>query len=277
MDVTKLEKALSDKTKAVLVVHNLGNPVDMDTVMKFCHKHNLKCIEDACDALGSEYNGRKVGTFGDVAAFSSYPAHHVSTEEGGMIVTDNPVLMKIIKSYRDWGRDCWCEPGHDNTCGTRFCGEIDHKFTYTRIGYHLAGSNMQAALGCAQMDKLEEFVGKRRENWEYLWHGLYKLWELSPLPMATPNSSPSWFGFAFGVKNRNELARYLDVNKVGNRPLFAGNIIRQPAYKDVEYRIVGDLTNSDYAFGHVIWVGVFPGLTFEMLDYTIDTIRKFYN
>jgi CDP-6-deoxy-D-xylo-4-hexulose-3-dehydrase len=274
IDTNQLEAAYSGKTRAVMVCHTLGNPVNMSAVCKFCEAHDLRLIEDVCDAAGATYGGRKVGTFGDSATFSYYPAHQMSTEEGGMVITNSPRLMRIIKSYRDWGRDCWCEPGHDNTCGKRFDGEIEHKYLYTRIGMNLQGTNMQAALGCAQLTRLDGFVRQRFWNWEYLKENLIGL----PLffPVATPNSEPSWFGFAFGAEKRNELARYLDLHKIGNRPLFAGNITRQPAYKNTEYRIVGDLCNSDYVHKSVLWVGVWPGLTKEMLDYVIEVIHEFY-
>jgi len=274
IDTSQLEVALSNKTRAVMVCHTLGNPCDMLLVYKFCTKHNLRLIEDCCDAAGAMYGGEAVGTWGDFSTYSFYPAHHITTGEGGAVLTDNPRLAKITASYRDWGRACWCETGKDNTCGKRFEGKYDHKYTYDHIGYNLKATDLQAAIGLSQLDKLDSFIEKRYRNWAYL---LDRLKELPiQLPIPTWGSQPSWFGFAFGVEKRNELARYLDAHGVGNRPLFAGNIMRQPAYKDVEYRVVGDLHNSNYAMDHVLWIGCWPGLTREQLDYSIEVIHEFF-
>jgi CDP-6-deoxy-D-xylo-4-hexulose-3-dehydrase len=275
IDTTQLEAALSDKARAVVVCHTLGNPVDIAPIRPFCLNHHLYLIEDCCDAAGATYHGGyEVGYWADFSTYSFYPAHQLTTGEGGAVLTDNPRLAKIAASYRDWGRDCWCEPGKDDTCGKRFAGEYDHKYTYSRIGYNLKATDLQAAIGLSQLGKLDEFVHQRLWNWEYL---LERMDDLPiVLPKETPNSNPSWFGFAFGTEDRNELARYLDSHGVGNRPLFAGNITRQPAYKDVAYRVVGDLHNSDYAFENVIWVGCWPGLTREQLDYTVEAIRGYF-
>lgn len=278
IDTGQLEAAFSDKTRAVIVTHTLGNPVDLHMIGRFITKHNLFLIEDCCDAAGATYNGMQVGCWGDLSTYSFYPAHQITTGEGGAVLTDDPKLAKILKAYRDWGRDCWCETGHDNACGNRFAGEYDHKYTYSRIGYNLKATDLQAALGVSQIAKLDKFVERRRENWMYLRKRLTPYTDQFPcvLPSKTPNSDPSWFGFAIGVERRNELARHLDKHGIGNRPLFAGNITRQSAYNGVEYRISGDLRNSDYAMEHVLWVGCWPGLTNEQLDYTIETIRQFY-
>lgn len=275
IDTSQLEAALSDKTWAVIVCHMLGNPVDLAEVSTFCENHDLRLIEDCCDAAGAKYMGLGIGTISDFSTYSFYPAHHITTGEGGAVLTDDSCLAKIAASYRDWGRACWCETGKDNTCGKRFAGEYDHKYTYDRIGYNLKATDLQAAIGISQLGKLDKFVEKRRENWEYLKEHLIGL----PLffPVATPNSRPSWFGFAFGTERRNELARYLDSHGIGNRPLFAGNITRQPAYKDVEYRTVGDLVNSSYAMDSVLWIGCWPGLTQEQLDYTIETMKGYFS
>ena len=274
IDVRQLQYALSDKTRAVMVAHTLGNPVDLGSIYDFCLHYYLRLIQDCCDAAGAKYSKDDVSMGGNFSTYSFYPAHQITTGEGGAVLTDDPKLAKVAASFRDWGRDCWCEPGHDNTCGKRFAGEYDHKYTYSRIGYNLKQTGWHAALGLSQLDKLDGFVKARRENWEYLKDNLIGL----PLvfPIATPNSEPSWFGFAFGCEDRNGLARYLDAHKIGNRPLFAGNITRQPAYKDVTYRVVGDLHNSDYVMDHVLWIGCWPGLTKDMLDYTIETIRSYF-
>lgn len=273
MDTTKLEEAYSHKTKAVVVTHMLGNPVDMSNVVEFCKNHNLYLMEDMCDAFGAIYDGKMVGTFGHVSTLSFYPAHHITTGEGGAVLTNFPRLATIIESYRDWGRDCWCEPGKDNTCGRRFDGEYDHKFTYSRVGYNLNSTNLQASLGVSQIKKIDSFVEARRNNWNYLYNGL------KDLPIMLPSyksiNNPSWFGFAIGTNKRKELAKYLDDKKIGNRPLFAGNIVRQPLFKNVEHRVVGKLTNSNYAMDNVLWIGVWPGITKEMLDYMVEVLHEF--
>jgi len=287
IDVTKLEEARSEKTKAVMVAHTLGNVFDLGAVSAFCKKYNLWLVEDCCDALGSTYKGQKVGTFGDIATVSFYPAHHITMGEGGAVLTDKPALQVLIDSFRDWGRDCWCEPGVDNTCGKRFdwqlgtlpCG-YDHKYTYSHVGYNLKATDMQAALGVSQIDKLPHFIERRKENFAYLKSVLKPLEDVIVLPEATPDSDPSWFGFPIGVKvdapfKRDQLTKALEANKIGTRLLFAGNLLRQPAYEGWEYRVVGDMTNTDYVMNNVFWIGVFPGLTKEMLDFIAKTAIEF--
>jgi len=287
IDVTKLEEARSEKTKAVMVAHTLGNVFDLGAVSAFCKKYNLWLVEDCCDALGSTYKGQKVGTFGDIATVSFYPAHHITMGEGGAVLTDKPALQVLIDSFRDWGRDCWCEPGVDNTCGKRFdwqlgtlpCG-YDHKYTYSHVGYNLKATDMQAALGVSQIDKLPHFIERRKENFAYLKSVLKPLEDVIVLPEATPDSDPSWFGFPIGVKvdapfKRDQLTKALEANKIGTRLLFAGNLLRQPAYEGWEYRVVGDMTNTDYVMNNVFWIGVFPGLTKEMLDFIARTAIEF--
>jgi len=287
IDVTRLEAARSEKTRAVMVAHTLGNVFDLDAVTAFCKKYKLWLVEDCCDALGSTWKGQKVGTFGDIATVSFYPAHHITMGEGGAVLTDKPQLQVLIDSFRDWGRDCWCEPGVDNTCGKRFdwqlgtlpCG-YDHKYTYSHVGYNLKATDMQAALGVSQMDKLSEFIAKRKSNFAYLKNALKPLEEFLILPEATPNSDPSWFGFPIGVKKdapfkRDQLTAALEAQKIGTRLLFAGNLTRQPAYEGWEYRVSGDLANTDYVMSNVFWLGVFPGLTEEMLDFIAKTATEF--
>jgi CDP-6-deoxy-D-xylo-4-hexulose-3-dehydrase len=276
IDVNQLEAALSDKTRAVIVAHMLGNPVNMRRVYEFAGDHGLYVIADCCDSAGAIFEGREVVHIGDLTTLSFYPAHQITTGEGGAVLTDDPRLAKVVASLRDWGRDCWCAPGKDDTCGKRFEGEYDHKYTYSRIGYNLKSTDLQAAVGVSQLAKLDTFVRARLFNWRYLWRGLWDNDVPVYYPQETPDSSPSWFGFAFGVEYRNDLARWLDAHNIGNRPLFAGNITRQPAYKNVEYRVVGELTHADYAHDHVLWVGCWPGLTKEMLDYTIEVICAFF-
>jgi CDP-6-deoxy-D-xylo-4-hexulose-3-dehydrase len=287
IDVTRLEAARSEKTRAVMVAHTLGNVFDLDAVTAFCRKYKLWLVEDCCDALGSTWKGQKVGTFGDIATVSFYPAHHITMGEGGAVLTDKPQLQVLIDSFRDWGRDCWCEPGLDNTCGKRFdwqlgslpCG-YDHKYTYSHMGYNLKATDMQAALGVSQMDKLPEFIARRKANFAYLKNALKPLEEFLVLPEATPNSDPSWFGFPIGVKKdapfkRDQLTYALEAKKIGTRLLFAGNLTRQPAYEGWEYRVAGDLTNTDYVMSNVLWVGIFPGLTEAMLDFIARTAIEF--
>jgi CDP-4-dehydro-6-deoxyglucose reductase, E1 len=287
IDVRQLEAARSDRTRAVFIAHTLGNVFDLDAVCAFAQKHNLWLIEDCCDALGSTYKGRKVGTFGDIATLSFYPAHHITTGEGGAVLTDKPALQVLIESFRDWGRDCWCEPGKDNTCGKRFewqlgslpCG-YDHKYTYSHIGYNLKATDMQAALGASQLNKLPGFIARRKENFHHLKAALAGLEESLILPQATAHSDPAWFGFPIGVREdapfrREDLIRVLDANKIGTRLLFGGNLLRQPAYQDCEYRVVGELRNTDFVMNNVFWVGVYPGLTRLMLDFVAKTITEF--
>jgi CDP-6-deoxy-D-xylo-4-hexulose-3-dehydrase len=287
IDVTRLEEARSEKTKAVMIAHTLGNVFNLDAITAFCKKYKLWLVEDCCDALGSTYKGQKVGTFGDIATVSFYPAHHITMGEGGAVLTDKPALQVLIDSFRDWGRDCWCEPGVDNTCGKRFdwqlgtlpCG-YDHKYTYSHVGYNLKATDMQAALGVSQIEKLPEFIEKRKANFKYLKVALEPLSEFLMLPEAGGNSDPSWFGFPIGVKvdapfTRDQLTQALEVKKIGTRLLFAGNLLRQPAYEGYEYRVVGELTNTDYVMNQVFWIGVFPGLTTEMLDFIAKTAVEF--
>ena len=287
IDVRQLEAARSERTRAVFLAHTLGNVFDLDAVSAFTRKHNLWLIEDCCDALGSTYRGRNVGTFGDIATLSFYPAHHITTGEGGAVLTDKPALQVLIESFRDWGRDCWCEPGRDNTCGKRFewklgslpCG-YDHKYIYSHIGYNLKATDMQAALGASQLTKLPEFIARRRANFHHLKTALAGLEGYLILPEATPHSDPSWFGFPIGVREdapfqREDLIRALDANKIGTRLLFGGNLLRQPAYLDCEYRVAGEMCNTDFVMNNVFWVGVYPGLTARMLDFVAETITAF--
>ncbi len=285
--VEHLEEAISPRTKAIMVAHTLGNPFDLDAVTAVANQHNLWLIEDNCDALGSTYNGRLTGTFGHLSTVSFYPAHHITTGEGGMVVTNKPQLKKLVESFRDWGRDCWCPPGIDNTCGKRFewqLGDLpygyDHKYIYSHIGYNLKMTDMQAAVGLAQLQKLPGFIAARKRNWQRLWEGLRPFQEHLILPEPTPNSDPSWFGFLLTVRpdapfSRNELIGYLEDHKVATRLLFGGNLIRQPAYQNVPYRVVGELTNTDIVMNQTFWIGVFPGLSNPMIDYVLDTFANF--
>lgn len=286
-DISQLEAALSPRTRAIMIAHTLGNPYDLDRVAAFAKQHNLWLVEDSCDALGATFQGKKVGTFGDLATFSFYPAHHITMGEGGAVATDSPLLKTIVESFRDWGRDCWCDPGKDNTCGKRFdwqlgdlpCG-YDHKYSYSHIGYNMKVTDMQAAIGLSQLDKLPGFIAARRKNFQHLYNGLKPLEDVLLLPESTPDAEPSWFGFPIGVRegapfDRNHLVRELESKKIGTRLLFGGNLTRQPAYKDIEFRVIGDLHNSDYVMRNVFWIGLYPGLTDPMLDHTIDTVKAF--
>jgi CDP-6-deoxy-D-xylo-4-hexulose-3-dehydrase len=281
-----LAQAISPKTKAIMLAHTLGNPFDLDTVLALCKEHNLWLVEDSCDALGSTYRGQRTGSFGDTATVSFYPAHHITTGEGGAVFVKSPLVRKQVESFRDWGRDCYCVTGHDDTCQKRFgwkLGDLpegyDHKYTYSHIGYNLKATDMQAALGLTQLKKVEGFIEARKKNFDYLYANL-KDTEGLIMPVATPNSDPSWFGFPITLDpkhpvNREELLRFLDLKKIGTRLMFAGNILKQPAYKGVDFRVVGDLTNTDIVMTRTFWIGVFPGLTKPMLDYTIETIKDF--
>jgi CDP-6-deoxy-D-xylo-4-hexulose-3-dehydrase len=287
IDVTKLEQALSSKTKAVFIAHTLGNPYDLQAIRTFCDTHKLWLIEDCCDALGSRYDGKLVGTFGDIATVSFYPAHHITMGEGGAVFTNNDQLKTIAESFRDWGRDCYCQPGCDNTCGKRYCQQLgqlpagyDHKYTYSHLGYNLKITDMQAACGLAQLARLDDFVQKRKDNFNYLRTKLQGCSEFLILPEATANSEPSWFGFPITIKEtagftRGDLLTYLDNNKVGTRLLFAGNVTKQPYMQGRNYRVVNELTNSDRIMNQTFWVGIYPGLTEEMLDYTAEVIGQF--
>jgi len=281
-----LEEAISPKTRAIMMAHTLGNPFDLDTVQRLCKEHNLWLIEDSCDALGSTYRGKRTGSFGDTATLSFYPAHHITTGEGGAVFIKSPLVKKQVESFRDWGRDCYCETGKDNTCAKRFGWQLgdlpqgyDHKYTYSHIGYNLKATDMQAALGITQLAKVELFIQKRKENYEYLKKHLSQIEGLS-IAQATEHSDPSWFGCPITLDpshpvNREDLLRFLDSRKIGTRLLFAGNITKQPAYKNVDFRIVGDLKNSDIVMMRSFWVGVYPGLTKPMLDYVITSITDF--
>jgi CDP-6-deoxy-D-xylo-4-hexulose-3-dehydrase len=286
LDVSQLELALSEKTKAVMVAHTLGNTFDLKFVREFCDKHDLWLVEDCCDAVGARFGDEKVGSFGDFATVSFYPAHHITMGEGGAVLTNNPRLKKIAESFRDWGRDCWCPPGKDNTCGKRFdwrLGDLpegyDHKYIYSHIGYNLKISDMQAAVGVSQLQKLPHFIERRNENFAYLSTLLKSCEEFLILPRATPGATPSWFGFPITVKpsskiSRKEMVKFLESRKIGTRLLFAGNLIRQPLYKEVEKRIIGDLKNTDIIMNDTFWVGVFPRLEKNHLDYIAQTIKE---
>ena len=286
VDVSQLEAALSDKTKAIMIAHTLGNPFELKAVSAFAKKHKLWLVEDCCDALGATFEGKKVGTFGDLATCSFYPAHHLTMGEGGCVLTDSPLLKTLVESYRDWGRDCWCDPGKDNTCGKRFgwqLGELpfgyDHKYTYSHIGYNLKLTDMQAAIGVSQLKKLPGFIAARNENFRRLTEGLQDLQEYFVLPEATPGSEPSWFGFPMAVRaeagfTRDWLIRFLEERKISTRLVFAGNLTRQPAYKDLEYRKVSGLEVSDVVMNRSFWIGVYPGLGQEQIGYVVDVFHE---
>lgn len=287
IDVTQIEAAITPKTKAIFIAHTLGNPFDLSIVAALAKKYNLWLIEDCCDALGSKYNGKLVGNFGDLCTISFYPAHHITMGEGGVIGTNNDELKVIVESFRDWGRDCYCQPGKDNTCGKRFCwklGELpagyDHKYTYSHLGYNLKITDMQAACGLAQLSRLDTFIAKRKSNFNYLKDKLKACESFLILPEATPNSEPSWFGFPITVRanagfNRKDIIDYLDENKVGTRLLFAGNLTKQPYMIGRNFKIHGQLTNTDIIMNDTFWVGIYPGLSEEMLDYTAQKISEF--
>lgn len=285
IDVTQLAKARSAKTRAVMIAHTLGNPFDVDVVKAFARKHGLWLVEDCSDAVGSLYKGARTGTFGDLAAVSFYPAHHITMGEGGAVLTGDAGLKRIVESFRDWGRDCWCPPGHDNTCKKRYSWKLgdlprgyDHKYIYSHIGYNLKLTDMQAAIGCAQLKKLPMFIKKRQENFDYLYKNLKPLEKFLVLPEAHPGSRPCWFGFPVTVKesapiDRNRLVQFLDGRRIGTRLLFGGNLTRQPAYKGIACRKVGKLAASDRIMNGTFWLGVYPGLTEEMLAYVVSSIR----
>ncbi|MFA6364091.1 lipopolysaccharide biosynthesis protein RfbH [Methanoregula sp.] len=284
-----IEDAISDKTKAIMVPHTLGNPVDLDTIMKLVRKYDLWFIEDNCDALGSRYQGKLTGTFGHISTCSFYPAHHITMGEGGAVCTDDPLLKKIIASFRDWGRDCWCDPGCDNSCKKRFDWQLgdlpkgyDHKYTYSHIGYNLKVTDMQAAIGVEQIRKLPGFIERRKENFNALYHGLKKYENDLILPRATPHSAPSWFGFPIIVREdssfkRDDIVRYLEEHKIATRMLFGGNLLKQPAYLGINSRGVDSLKNTDLVMDKLFWIGVYPGLTDQMIKYINDTFTHFFS
>lgn len=285
IDVTQLEEALSSRTRAVMIAHTLGNPFDLKAVKEFVDRNHLWLIEDCCDAVGSTFDGRKVGTFGDLATVSFYPAHHITMGEGGCVLTEKPLLKTLVESFRDWGRDCWCDPGKENTCGKRFeweLGELpcgyDHKYIYSHIGYNLKMTDMQAAVGVAQLRKLPEFIEQRKANFRALLEGFRDLEEFFILPEATPGSDPSWFGFPIAVRpgapfTRNQVVQALEQRKIATRLLFAGNLLRQPAYSGIQHRVAGSLSNTDFVTDNVFWIGVYPGITPAMLDYTVEAFH----
>jgi CDP-4-dehydro-6-deoxyglucose reductase, E1 len=289
IDVSRLEEAVGPRTRAIMVAHTLGNPFDLGAITALAQKHNLFLVEDCCDALGATYNGKNVGTFCDLATLSFYPAHHVTMGEGGAVLCNRMIWKNIVASIRDWGRDCYCDPGKDNTCKRRFdwkLGDLpkgyDHKYTYSHLGYNLKITDMQAAVGLAQLDRLDEFIAARRANWQYLRDRLKDLEDILLLPVATANSEPSWFGFCITLRpeapfDREELVRYLNNEcKIGTRLLFAGNLLRQPYMKGRNYRVVGPTANSDIVMNRTFWVGVYPGLTESHLDYIAQSLRQYF-
>jgi CDP-6-deoxy-D-xylo-4-hexulose-3-dehydrase len=283
----EVEEALSDRSKALIITHMLGNPVDMDAVLNIVRDHHLWLIEDNCDALGAQYGGKYTGSFGDIATCSFYPAHHITMGEGGAILTNDPKLNNIIRSFRDWGRDCWCEPGADNTCKRRFDWQLgtlpkgyDHKYVYSHIGYNLKITDMQAAIGVEQLKKLPEFIEKRRANFARIKRSLERYREYFVLPHTAEKSNPSWFGFPLAVQDhapfsRDELVQYLESQGIATRMLFGGNLTRQPAYESVNCRVASSLKNTDYVMNRLFWIGVYPGLTDKMIDYMLDCFVDF--
>jgi CDP-4-dehydro-6-deoxyglucose reductase, E1 len=289
IDTDLVEQAISEKTKAIMIAHTLGNPFDLSKIKEIADRHGLWLVEDCCDALGSTYNNQLVGTFGDIATLSFYPAHHITMGEGGAVIAKSAKMRAIIESFRDWGRDCYCPPGKENTCNKRFSRQMgslpqgyDHKYTYTHVGFNLKISDMQAACGVAQLENLEQFVKKRKSNFAYLKAKMAPYDKQLFLPEATANSDPSWFGFPVTIRvnagfDRVDLLKYLDKVKVGSRLLFAGNIIRQPYFADVNYRVTGPLTNTDIIMNQSLWLGVYPGLGKEQLDYIVKQFGNFIN
>ena len=288
IDANLIEAAISSKTKAIMLAHTLGNPFNLSKVKQLCEKYNLWLVEDCCDALGAKYNGYHVGTFGDIATCSFYPAHHITMGEGGAVFSNNSQLITIAESFRDWGRDCYCKPGCDNTCGKRFEQKLgnlpqgyDHKYTYSHLGYNLKITDMQAACGLAQLKRLPDFIKKRNENFHYLKNRLSSVADFIELTVPTENSIPSWFGFPVTLKqtagvNRVDFTKYLDQNQIGTRLLFAGNLTRQPYFKNVEYRVSGGLPNTDITMNQTLWLGIYPGLGTEQLDFMAEKIEEFF-
>jgi CDP-6-deoxy-D-xylo-4-hexulose-3-dehydrase len=282
-----IEAAVTDKTRAIMVAHTLGNPFDLGEVMRVAKKYNLLVVEDCCDALGATYDGKGVGTFGDIGTLSFYPAHHITMGEGGAVFTNKPNYRRAIETMRDWGRDCYCAPGVDNTCNKRFSQKLgalpkgyDHKYTYGHVGYNLKITDMQAAVGLAQLDHLEDFIAARQRNFSLLTEGLRRFEDVLILPEATPNSQPSWFGYPITLRKnanfqRDDLVKYLNDCKIGTRLLFGGNLLRQPYMRDQNYRVVGDLTNADIVTERTFWIGLFPGLTSDHIAYMLDMITRF--
>jgi CDP-6-deoxy-D-xylo-4-hexulose-3-dehydrase len=287
--VEDIEKAITPKTKAIMLAHALGNPFNLSVVMAIAKKYNLWLVEDDCDSLGATYDGKKTGTFGDLATLSFYPAHHITMGEGGAVLVNNASLKKITESFRDWGRDCWCPPGKDNTCGERYCQKLgdlpegyDHKYTYSHIGFNLKVTDMQAAVGLSQLSKADYFVARRKENHAILSKMFKEFEEHFILPVATENSEPSWFGFMLTVRegspiNRNKFVEYLEQNKIGTRLFFGGNLLKQPAYYNLNYRTIDDLKNTDLLMNNSFWLGVWPGLNQAHYDYIANTVRKYIN
>jgi CDP-6-deoxy-D-xylo-4-hexulose-3-dehydrase len=285
--VEDIEKAITSKTKAIMLAHALGNPFNLSVVMAIAKKYSLWLVEDDCDSLGATYEGRKTGTFGDLATLSFYPAHHITMGEGGAVLVNNASLKKITESFRDWGRDCWCPPGKDNTCGERYCQQLgdlpdgyDHKYTYSHIGFNLKVTDMQAAVGLSQLTKADYFVARRKENHAILSEMFKEFEEHFILPVATENSEPSWFGFMLTVRegspiDRNKFVEYLEQNKIGTRLFFGGNLLKQPAYYNLNYRKIDNLKNTDLLMNNSFWLGVWPGLNQVHYDYIIDTVRKY--
>lgn len=284
--VDRLREAVGPRTRAIMMAHTLGNPFDLDAVLELCKEHRLWLVEDSCDALGSTYRGQRTGSFGDTATVSFYPAHHITTGEGGAVFVKSPLVRKQVESFRDWGRDCYCETGQDDTCGKRFDWQLgdlprgyDHKYTYSHIGYNLKATDLQAALGLSQLDKIDRFVEARKANFRYL-HERLKTVEGLILPRATEHADPAWFGFPLTLDpahpaDRQELLRFLDERRIATRLIFAGNLTKQPAYRDVDFRVVGDLRNTDIVMNRAFWVGTFPGLTAPMLDYIAESIAEY--
>jgi CDP-6-deoxy-D-xylo-4-hexulose-3-dehydrase len=288
IDENLVEEAINPKTKAIMLAHTLGNPFNLKKISEICKKYNLWLIEDTCDALGSKFNGQNVGTFGDLATLSFYPAHHITMGEGGAIFTNSKKLERIAESFRDWGRDCYCEPGKDNTCNKRFgwkLGDLpfgyDHKYTYSHLGYNMKITDMQAACGLAQLERLESFIRVRKENFNFLYKNLKSLDEFLILPEAEKNSDPSWFGFPLSLRknnkfNRNELIKYLNDNKIGTRLLFSGNLTKQPYMKDINFKVQGELKNTDFIMENTFWIGLYPGLSKEHLEFSSNQIKSFF-